>query len=354
MASWGRDKQARENSMRKYLLAAAAIAAVASPAAAARDGSGYVGVEGGIMFPKDQDADLFVDYTTTQTVATTPTIVGPADTTFNNTFGLDYKKGVDLDAIAGYDFGMFRIEGELGYKRAKTDKLEIDSTDLAAINTALNRPDRDVAPDPVDPLPALSSTDVDLNNQKVSVLSGMINALLDFGNEDGLSFYGGGGFGRARVKSMGQSDSAWAWQGIAGVRYALSRNIDIGLKYRYFSTGKLNLSDDTGFGLSGNPETVVGTDAAGAPVTTVVTTNAVAFTNFEQKFRSHSLLASLIFNFGGAEAAPLPPPPPPPPPPAPPPPATQTCPDGTVILATEACPAPPPPPPPPPPAPERG
>ena len=47
------------------------------------------------------------------------------------------------------------------------------------------------------------------------------------------------------------------------------------------------------------------------------------------------------------------PPAPPPPPPAPPP-ATQTCPDGSVILATDACPAPPPPPPPPPPAPERG
>ena len=45
---------------------------------------------------------------------------------------------------------------------------------------------------------------------------------------------------------------------------------------------------------------------------------------------------------------------PPPPPPPPPPPATQTCADGSVILATEACPAPPPPPPPPPPAPERG
>ena len=45
---------------------------------------------------------------------------------------------------------------------------------------------------------------------------------------------------------------------------------------------------------------------------------------------------------------------PPPPPPPPPPPATQTCPDGSVILATETCPVPPPPPPPPPPAPERG
>ncbi|HET9810555.1 MAG TPA: TonB-dependent receptor [Sphingomicrobium sp.] len=47
----------------------------------------------------------------------------------------------------------------------------------------------------------------------------------------------------------------------------------------------------------------------------------------------------------------VPPPPPPPPVQAP---ATQTCADGTVILASDACPAPPPPPPPPPPAPERG
>ena len=58
------------------------------------------------------------------------------------------------------------------------------------------------------------------------------------------------------------------------------------------------------------------------------------------------------YRFGGTTAAA--PPPPPPPAPPPPPPATQTCADGSVILATEACPAPPPPPPPPPPAPERG
>ena len=37
----------------------------------------------------------------------------------------------------------------------------------------------------------------------------------------------------------------------------------------------------------------------------------------------------------------------PPPPPAPEAPATQTCPDGSVILATDVCPPPPPPPPPP-------
>ena len=228
--------------MRRYLLAAAAVAAIASPAAA-RDGSGYVGIEGGIMFPKDQDADLFVDYTTTQTPAT-PVVVGPADTTFDNTFGLDYKTGYDIDAIAGYDFGMFRLEGEIGYKRAKLNDLEIDSSDLAAINTALNRPDRDVLPDPVDPLGPLLDTDIDIDDSSGKVLSGMINALVDFGDDNGLSFSAGVGFGRARVKMLGESDSAWAWQGILAARYAISPNIDIGLKYRYFRTGNLDLSGD--------------------------------------------------------------------------------------------------------------
>ena len=58
--------------------------------------------------------------------------------------------------------------------------------------------------------------------------------------------------------------------------------------------------------------------------------------------------------FFGGHSSPAPvveaPPPPPPPPPVPPP-ATQTCIDGTVMLATATCPvAPPPPPPPPPPS----
>jgi iron complex outermembrane receptor protein len=66
-------------------------------------------------------------------------------------------------------------------------------------------------------------------------------------------------------------------------------------------------------------------------------------------------LLGATYKFGASPPpSPLPPPPPPPPPPAAP--ATQTCPDGTVILATATCPVPPPPPPPPPPAaaPERG
>ncbi|HEY0628756.1 MAG TPA: TonB-dependent receptor [Sphingomicrobium sp.] len=69
------------------------------------------------------------------------------------------------------------------------------------------------------------------------------------------------------------------------------------------------------------------------------------------------LYAGVTIHFKPSKAPPPPPPPAvEPPPPPPPPPATQTCPDGSVMLATETCPAPPPPPPPPPPPaePERG
>ncbi len=331
--------------MRKYLLAATAAAAVVSTPAMARDGSVYVGIEGGILFPKDNDADAFADFTTTQ-VPTTPLAAAPADTTYQDIFGVDYKRGYDVDAIIGYDFGIFRLEGEIGYKKSKVDKFEIDNSDIAALNLALNRPSG--TGDPLAPgLPALSANDFDLNGN-IKVWSAMVNGLVDFGDEDGLSFYVGGGAGRARAKAFGDSDSAWAFQGIVGARYALSRNVDLGLKYRYFQTAKLNFSEDP-IAVNGNGDAViVGT----TPV--VTTTNAVLFPDFEQKFRSHSLLASLTFNFGGRDEVVAPPPPPvvevaPPPPP----PATQTCADGSVILATDMCP-PPPPPPPPAAMPERG
>ena len=227
--------------MKTYLMAAAATAALIATPAMARDGQPYIGIEGGVMFPKDQDADVFVDYTTTQTPATTPSYVGPADTTYSDMFGIDYKRGLDIDAIVGYDFGMFRLEGELGYKKASIDQFEIDNTDLAALNAALNRPSG--AGDPGAPgLPALSATDVE-SGGSIKIKSAMVNGLLDFGDEDGLSFYAGVGAGRAWASGLGEKDSAWAYQGIAGVRYALSRNVDLGVKYRYFQTGRLDLSE---------------------------------------------------------------------------------------------------------------
>ena len=268
----------------QYLAAGAATIGLAALAmatpAAARDRSAYVGLEVGALFVTDTDVNLdFVEG--------------------SDAFQINHKMGVDGDLIAGYDFGMFRMEAELGYKRSEHDKY-VDTQ---------------------------SSTDA---GGRSSVYSLMANAMIDLGQDEGFQFYAGGGVGYAQVihslragsSNYHLKDRGFAWQAIAGVRYPASQYFDIGLKYRYFDAGNLH--------------------------------DTVGTVQLDSEYRSHSVLFSLIHNFN----SPAPPPPPPvmvePPPPPPPPPATQTCPDGSVILATDACPAPPPPPPPPPPEPVRG
>ena len=292
--------------MRKLFLAAAATVAIAAPAAA-RDGSGYVGIEGGVLKPQSQDIFGSVDFTNPLTT----------DIARSNVASVRYKMGYDVDLIGGYDFGMFRLEGELGYKRAKTKSVNVNDAFVTALNAGAGT--------------TFVGTDFNLDNH-TSVLSGMVNALLDLGGNGGIGGYVGGGAGYANVKQFGSSSGKFAWQLLAGVYAPVSDNLDVGLKYRYFRAGRSNGSDDFAF--------AAGTTAGSGGVAT--------FDN-DSRFTSHSLLASLTYNFGAAAAAP-PPPPPPPPPPAPEAPATQTCPDGSVILATSACPVPPPPPPPPPPA----
>jgi opacity protein-like surface antigen len=288
--------------MNKFLLAAVAAAVVASPAMA-RDGSPYVGIEAGLLKAKDSDFDRRGPLVNT--------------TDWVNWLKVDHKLGYDVDFIAGYDFGLIRLEGELGRKRARHDEYAIDA----------NAPG---------PFPAgVSRGGTYSADGRTSVTSAMINALVDFGNEDGLSFYAGGGVGLARVSStidrLGDSkyhlrDRDVAWQIIAGARQAVSDNVDFGIKYRYFSAGTLK------GGLYSQPF------------------DARSFVH------SHSLLASVMYNFGARVEPVVVAPPPPPPAPEPVAPATQTCADGSVILATDACPAPPVEmaPPPPPPAPERG
>jgi opacity protein-like surface antigen len=157
--------------MRKYLLAAAAAAAIATPAAA-RDGSGYFGVEGGISWVKDADIDFSGTYSSEG-----------FDYEFDGTLETDHKKGIDLDLIGGYDFGMVRLEGELGWKRAKHKDHSGSVTYTSSEGDTYTS----------------SFDDIDADG-KSTVLSAMVNVLLDFGNEDGLGFYAGGGAGWARTK----------------------------------------------------------------------------------------------------------------------------------------------------------
>ena len=292
--------------MRNYLLAAAVAAVLATPAAA-RDNSPYVGIEGGVMFPQKQNIDGSVDFTNPAATDIGPGRIGSVKS----------KTGFDVDIFAGYDFGMFRLEGELGYKQAKLKHARIDPAFIAAVNKAAGT--------------SFTGADFDLSD-KTKVYSAMVNGLVEHELFNGISGFVGAGAGYASVHEFGGKKGKFAWQLLAGIEKPVTNNIDVGLKYRYFRTGKLNFDDEFAF----NP----GTGTCGA----APCSGGTAFLNSHDHYSSHSVLASLTYNFGASEAAP--PPPPPVAVPQPLAPATQTCPDGSVILATSTCPLPPAPPPP--------
>lgn len=285
--------------MKIYLLAASAAVALSTPAFAA-DGP-YVGLEGGVSIPQSTNYDVTVTHGTTST-------------TYSDGYHVRNKTGYDVDLLAGYKLGLFRLEAEGGYQRAKVKGVDVAPQLLTDATTAAGA--------------AVTQANLGIGNH-IGVTKLMANGLIDGDFGGGFGGYAGGGIGRAWAKFSGASDNAWTYQGIAGLRYALSPNIDAGVKYEYFRTGKLTFSD--AFAANG--------------------------TNFTTKARGHftsnNVLASLVYNFNSREAA-GPAPAAPPVPPPPPPPATQTCPDGSVILATSTCPAPPPPPPPPPAPAQRG
>ena len=282
--------------MRKYLLAATAAVSVASPAFA--DGP-YVGIEGGVTLPRSTDLDIILNNT-----SVTPN----TSVTYSDGERLKYKTGWDVDALAGYKFGLFKLELEGGYQRAPIKSLTASSALLGDISTATS----------------ITATSANLpEGNRLGVTYVLANALLDSDFGGGWAGYIGGGAGRAWASYLGDNDNEWAFDGTAGIRYAVTPNLDAGVKYQYLHTNSLKFND--AFAVNG------------------VNYTSTARGNYD----SHNILASLVYNFNGRESAAPAAPPPPPPPPRAPAPAVQTCPDGSVIEATAACPAPPPPPPPP-------
>ena len=270
--------------MKKIAFFLASAAAIAAVPAQARDGQPYIGVNGGVLLEDQVDVDL----------ATT-------DPQVNAAFA-DTELGIDADVVIGYDFGAFRLEAEGGYKRAGYDGLTVVNSGI--LPGGLTVP----------------SGTVVQNEEDLTIWSGMVNGLVEFGSDDGFQVFGGGGVGFANldlpveVAGVGtvidDSSTEFAWQLLAGARLAITDNLDLGVKYRYFVID--------GFELEA---------ANGSPI--------------EADFASHSVLASLTYNFGRkAEPAPVivPPaptpvaPPPPPPVVAPPPPPRPTCNTGPYIV----------------------
>ncbi len=276
--------------MRKLAIGLALASTALATPAMARDGSWYVGVDGGAMLVEDLNLDI-----------TRPVVGGGAapaaiEATANA------NTGYDFGGVVGYDFGGFRLESEISYRESDLDRFTSAAPAIpSTAGTALQ--------------PAGSyATGGDVN-----ALSFMVNGMFDFGDDDGLQGFVGGGIGVARVDVqqnfaapswVDDSDTGLAWQAIAGIRAPLSDSWDAGLKYRFFNVHEVDLVDRLG-------------------------------RDVETRFRSHSLMGSLIYNFGGEEAPPPPaiapeaPPPyvaPPPPPYVAPPPPPVVCNSGPYIV----------------------
>ncbi|MEA3040926.1 MAG: OmpA-OmpF porin, family, partial [Sphingomonadales bacterium] len=264
--------------MRKLaIVVALSSTAIATPALA-RDGAWYVGGDFGAMIVEDVEMD-----------------VGAIE----NALVIDHDYGFDGAGFVGYDLGAFRLEAEVAYKRARLDSLD-GTVGL-----------------PGDARPGVAGgLQIREAAGNTTALSFMINGMLDFGDDDGVSGFLGGGVGVARVSFNNQrvfsnqgaflddSDTRFAWQVVAGLRQAISDSADVTVRYRFFNVPSLEM-----IGFGGN--------------------------EFSTRLRTHSILGGITFNFGAPDEVI----------PTPPPPGPTVCPDGSTVPYGSACPvivAPPP------------
>jgi len=142
-------------------------------------------------------------------------------------FGDDRKSSVEFDpgiyigGTGGYDFGMFRLEGELSYRAAELNNITSDR--------------------------GVRYRRIDTN---LGMLAGMVNCFFDLDNSTPVTPYLGGGVGFAALyldndlyddngDPVYYEDAAttFAVQVGGGVEFKVNRRFSLDLGYRYFKTG---------------------------------------------------------------------------------------------------------------------
>ena len=102
--------------------------------------------------------------------------------TLQNAASIDTKKGFDFGGVVGYDFGGFRLESEVSYRQADAKGFNSSTAQITSGSSTALQPS--------------GSYSVTGN---ASALSFMVNGVLDFGDDDGIQGFVGGGAGVARV-----------------------------------------------------------------------------------------------------------------------------------------------------------
>lgn len=142
-------------------------------------------------------------------------LVMPSDSdgTVDGAPGLDFKTTYDagwaLGAALGYNFGAVRAEGEVAYQKADEDKVSWAGGTFDSTAT-------------------------------ISAFSFLVNGYYDFVNSSAFTPYLSAGLGFATLKwaddGWSTDDTVFAYQVGAGVGYAMSKNVTLDAKYRYFAT----------------------------------------------------------------------------------------------------------------------
>ena len=229
--------------MRNLLVTAAIATVLVSTPAAAHNNQWYIGGDAGVLLPRNTELDL-TDVNT--------------GNTFDNALDIEYGTGYDIDGNVGYDFGMIKAEAEFGFKHANFDAIDPSPEWINFLQSQL-------------PGTIVDASDIELEDG-IDILSVMANGMVDFGSDDGFGGYVGGGLGYGWAKGYGETDGSFAWQFIAGARYPVSEQIDIGIKYKYFDMSSLDYR--SGIDVTG---TTFNTDIGG-------------------NWRSHSILVNFTYN----------------------------------------------------------
>lgn len=272
----------------RTILIAAPLLALSAPAVA---GDPYVELGAGVVDARANDVDQTIDYSTTQ-APSSPGVAGPADTFVDDVFGTRSKQGHELSVAAGYDFGWFRLEGELNRGQVRTSRIAADDATedfLGQLNAGLNRPS--AAPNPGAPgLGAVTLADFQRGGH-IRQTSAMANAIVDAKVARRLTLFAGLGVGRSWVSGFGDKDSARAWQYTAGLRFPVGDRLELGIKHRYFDSGIVTLVEAPR-DFAGNPDRTV---VNGTTVDR--TTNASVSQDLEGSFRTRSVQLTLGYRF---------------------------------------------------------
>jgi outer membrane protein OmpA-like peptidoglycan-associated protein len=130
--------------------------------------------------------------------------------------------------------------------------------------------------------------------------AGMANLFYDFNRGGRFQPYVGAGIGYTSIDiGTFEDNEGVAYQGIAGIGYAMSENATLDVGYRYFTA----------------PE--------------------VSFPGFDVDYQHQAVTIGIRYAFGAAAAPPPPPPPPPPPVSPPPPPQAAACPTSEFVVYFE-------------------